>query len=203
MMVFPDMTRKIITLRCDDKSLASARPAPHSRAVTGPLQPTEDLLDSFRQAMRHVASTVYAITTGIHGERQGILATAVSSLSFDPPSLLVCVNRSASLHEPLSGAGIFAVNVLGLGNRDVAQQFMTAKGEDRFAVGAWEQHHNVPVLATAQSTFVCRRAHCHEYGTHSIFIGELIAASHRSDAAPLTYYDRHYIDISEAPESAA
>ena len=65
------------------------------------------------------------------------------------------------------------------------------------------REHGVPVLATAQSSFVCRRAHCHEFGTHSIFIGELIAAKHRADAAPLTYYDRHYIDISEAPERPA
>src|SRR3546814_2881380 len=54
-------------------------------------------------------------------------------------------------------------------------------------------------LATAQSSFVCQRRHCHEFGTHTIFIGELIAAKHRADAAPLTYYDRRYIDISEAP----
>ena len=67
-------------------------------------------------------------------------------------------------------------------------------------VAEWPE---VPVLATAQSSFVCRRHHCHDFGTHSIFIGELIAAKHRADAAPLTYYDRHYIDISEAPESSA
>lgn len=170
--------------------------------MTGPNQSSEALLDAYRQAMRHVASTVYAITTGTLGDRQGILATAVSSLSFDPPSLLVCINRSASLHQPLAGADVFAVNVLGLGNRDVAERFMLERGEDRFAGDGWEQHYDVPVLATAQSSFVCRRAHCHEFGTHSIFIGELIAASHREDAAPLTYYDRHYIDISEAPERA-
>ena len=162
-----------------------------------------DLLAAYRSAMRHVAATVYAVTTGHGGGRYGILATAVSSLSFDPPSLLVCVNRSASLHAPLASADTFCVNVLGLGNRDVAEHFMSGQGTDRFAVGEWEEAHGVPVLATAQSSFVCRRAHCHEFGTHSIFIGELIAAKHRADAAPLTYYDRHYIDISEAPERAA
>ncbi len=162
----------------------------------------QQTLDAFRLAMRHVASTVYAVTTGHGGDRYGILATAVSSLSFEPPSLLVCVNRSASLHAPLASAETFCVNVLGLGNRDVAEQFMTGRGADRFAVGEWEELHGVPVLATAQSSFVCRRAHCHEFGTHSIFIGELIDAKHRADAAPLTYYDRHYIDISAAPEQA-
>ena len=163
-------------------------------------QTREDLLHAFRSAMRHVAATVYAVTTGHGGDRYGILATAVSSLSFDPPSLLVCVNRSASLHAPLASAETFCVNVLGLGNRDVAEQFMQPYPTDRFAVGAWDEWLGVPVLETAQSSFICRRAHCHEFGTHSIFIGELIAARHRTDAAPLTYYDRHYIDISEAPE---
>lgn len=158
----------------------------------------EDLLGAFRNAMRHVAATVYAVTTGHNGDRYGILATAVSSLSFDPPSLLVCVNRRASLHAPLCDADIFCVNVLGLGNRDVAEHFMNS-GADRFAVGEWEESHGVPVLASAQSSLICRRAHCHEFGTHSIFIGELIAVKHRADAAPLTYYDRQYIDISGAP----
>lgn len=171
--------------------------------VTSSSQDHEDLLAAFRSAMRHVAATVYAITTGHGGGRYGILATAVSSLSFDPPSLLVCVNRSASLHAPLASAEIFGVNILGLGNRDVAEHFMNERGQDRFAVGEWEEEHGVPLLATAQSSFVCRRRHCHDFGTHSIFIGELVAAKHRADAAPLTYYDRHYIDISEAPEQPA
>jgi flavin reductase len=165
-----------------------------------PVQTHKELLEAFRSAMRHVAATVYAVTTGHGGGRYGILATAVSSLSFDPPSLLVCVNRSASLHGPLASAEIFGVNVLGLGNRDVAEHFMSCSAEERFAVGDWEEVHGTPVLATAQSSFVCRRRHCHEFGTHTIFIGELIAANHRKNSAPLTYYDRHYVDINEAPE---
>ena len=152
--------------------------------------------------MRHIAATVYAVTTGPVGQRHGILATAVSSLSFEPPSLLVCVNRTASLHEPLACAEIFCVNVLGLANREIAEAFESAKGEERFAVGEWREELGVPVLANAQSYFVCRTAHRHEFGTHTIFIGELVAASHRDNAAPLTYYDRHYIDISAAPERA-
>jgi flavin reductase len=169
-------------------------------AVTAQRQTREELLDSFRSAMRHVAATVYAVTTGEVGERHGILATAVSSLSFDPPSLLVCINRTASLHEPLACAETFCVNVLGLGNRDVAEVFFHQRGEERFAVGAWSQLHGVPVLDSAQSSFVCRTAYRYEFGTHTIFIGELLDAKHREDATPLTYYDRHYIDISAAPE---
>jgi flavin reductase len=183
-------------------ALAPSGAAQHGASVTDPPQSREDLLDAFRSAMRHVAATVYAVTTGHGGGRYGILATAVSSLSFEPPSLLVCVNRSASLHAPLASAAVFCVNVLGLGNRDVAEQFMSPNA-NRFAVGAWAEWHGMPVLETAQSSFICEQRHCHDFGTHSIFIGELIAAKHRADAPPLTWYDRHYIDISEAPESAA
>ena len=164
----------------------------------------EAILANFRDALRHVAATVYAVTTGHGGDRFGILATAVSSLSFDPPSLLVCINRSASLHEPLSTGSVFCVNVLGLGNRDVADRFM--KGgttEERFSVGEWGEEEGVPVLLNAQSSFVCRVADRHSYGTHTIFVGDLIAAHHRENAKPLTYYDGRYIDISGAPDQTA
>lgn len=151
--------------------------------------------------MRHVAATVYAVTTTHEGHSWGILATAVSSLSFDPPSLLACINREASLHAPLEQAERFCINVLGLGNRDVAEHFMLPRA-DRFAVGEWSDHLGVPMLATAQSSLICDVADRHTFGTHSIFIGALIEANHRVDATPLTYFDRHYIDISAAPERA-
>ncbi|MGZ3255631.1 MAG: flavin reductase family protein, partial [Croceibacterium sp.] len=155
--------------------------------MSEPPAPSDDLLESFRSAMRHVAATVYAVTTGKIGERHGILATAVSSLSFESPSLLVCVNRTASLHEPLACADTFCVNVLGLANREIAEVFEQARGEDRFGVGEWAEVHGVPVLVNAQSYFVCRTAHRHEFGTHTIFIGKLIDAHHRENAVPLTY----------------
>ena len=164
-------------------------------------QSHEELVGAFREAMRHVAATVYAVTTRDDGQRYGILATAVSSLSFEPPSLLVCINRTASLHDPLERAERFCVNVLGLGNRDVAEHFMRPDA-DRFGVGDWLETEGVPVLRTAQSSLVCRTVHRHEFGTHTIFIGELLAAKHREDATPLTYFDRNYIDISEAPQGS-
>lgn len=157
--------------------------------------------DTFRNAMRHVASTVHAVTTLHDGERHGILATAVSSLSFDPPSLLVCINQAASLHHPLTQAELFAINVLGLENRDIAEQFAQARGAERFALGHWADEHGAPVLLSGQSALVCRRVDCHRFGTHTIVVGELVAARHRQDGAPLTYYDRSYIDISGAPVS--
>jgi len=161
----------------------------------------DTILAAFRDAMRHVAATVYAVTTGCDGERYGIIATAVSSLSFDPPSLLVCINRLASLHDPIATADKFCVNVLGVPHREIADNFLKGgSGEDRFGIGEWIEEEGVPVLANAQSSFVCRVAQRQVFGTHTIFVGELIAARHRANAKPLTYYDGRYIDISEAPD---
>jgi len=161
----------------------------------------DEILSAYRAAMRHVAATVYAVTTGCDGERYGIIATAVSSLSFDPPSLLVCINRAASLHDPIGSADRFCVNVLGNSHRAIADNFLKGgSAEERFGIGEWIEEEGVPVLANAQSSFICRVAHRHTFGTHTIFIGELIAARHRENAKPLTYYDGRYIDISEAPD---
>lgn len=160
-----------------------------------------DLLGAFRDAMRHVSATVHAITTGHGGARYGIIATSVSSLSFDPPSLLVCINRSASLHDPLATTDKFCVNVLGVGNRDVAQCFQRGgTGEERFSTGHWIEEEGVPVLADAQSSLICRVAQRTMFGTHTIFVGEVTGVRHRANAKPLTYYDRRYIDITGAPD---
>ncbi|OCC24724.1 hypothetical protein MB02_04400 [Croceicoccus estronivorus] len=163
----------------------------------------ELILDEFQNTMRHIAAAVYAITTTVEGKRYGIVATAVSSVSFDPPSLLICINQDASVHAPLMEADIFCVNVLGLANRDVADCFMAKKGEDRFEIGEWADQMGVPVLANAQSSLICKTVDRHSFGTHTIFIGELIGAQHRDNAKPLTYYDRRYIDISAAPDQVA
>jgi flavin reductase (DIM6/NTAB) family NADH-FMN oxidoreductase RutF len=168
--------------------------------VTDSVQDRSELLDAFRNAMRHVAATVYAVTTSHQGQRYGILATAVNSVSFDPPSLLACINRDASVHNPIVEQGMFCVNVLAQANRDVAAHFMIPTAPDRFSVGSWVDVAGIPVLESAQSSFVCQLAAIHEFGTHSIVIGELLEARHRMDAAPLTYFDRSYIDIAGAPE---
>jgi flavin reductase (DIM6/NTAB) family NADH-FMN oxidoreductase RutF len=180
------------------------RRAPFRRMAEGGMGDSADhgeLRDAFRDVMRHVAATVHAVTTFHDGERYGILATSVSSLSFDPPSLLVCINRTASLHDPIATADRFCVNVLGVAHREVARCLERGgAGGERFAIGQWIEEDGVPVLADAQSSLICRVALRREFGTHTIFVGEVTAVRHRANAKPLTYYDRRYIDITGAPD---
>ena len=157
----------------------------------------------FREVLGHYPTGVVVVTAiAADGAPAGMVIGSFTSVSLEPQVVAYLPSKSSQSFARLREAETFCVNVLGLANRNVAEHFMVS-GANRFDVGEWHEEHGVPVLATAQSSFVCRRAHCHEFGTHSIFIGELIAAKHRADAAPLTYYDRHYIDISEAPERPA
>lgn len=171
--------------------------SPNGDLVTDPLPDQTALLDTFRETMRHVAATVFAVTTMHEGERYGILATSVSSLSFAPPSLLVCINQEASLHAPVKGAGRFCVNVLGSDNQPVAEHFSTAELPRRFDVGDWQEQHGLPVLADAQSSLICKIVDQHDFGTHSIFVGELVDGWYRGGTSPLTYCDRRYVEITE------
>jgi flavin reductase (DIM6/NTAB) family NADH-FMN oxidoreductase RutF len=148
----------------------------------------------FRNAMRRLTSTVTVITTAHGGERFGMTATAVTSVSAEPPSLLICVNRSARLHDPLIRAGRFCVNILQADQTEVAQAFSgSLPHELRFGCGDWDDHGlSVPYLRGAQANLVCETDAISSYGTHSLLIG-LVRAVHMQDSVvPLLYQDGQY-----------
>lgn len=148
---------------------------------------------NFRQAMRRVASTVNVITICVDGEPMGITATAMSSLAMDPPSLLVCINRAASLHASLADVSHFGVNVLHRDQEHLAQMFADrAQHHLRFVEG-WEMDSaRPPRLAEAQASLICRRIDHHQFGTHSIFIGVVEDVVTREEVDPLVYLNGRY-----------
>ena len=151
------------------------------------------LTHDFKQAMRRVASTVNVITVCVGGEPMGITATAMSSLTMDPPSLLICINRTASLHSPLEDVSHFCVNVLHRSQEDMARMFADRSQQGlRFASGWHLDCDRPPRLADAQAAILCRRIRHFAYGTHSIFIGEVEEVKARDDVDPLVYVDGRY-----------
>lgn len=151
------------------------------------------LANEFRQAMRRVASTVNVISICVDGQPMGITATAMSSLAIDPPSLLVCINRAASLHASMEDVSHFGVNVLHRDQEHLAQMFADRERHAlRFAEG-WELDcARPPRLADAQAYLLCRRIDHHQFGTHSIFIGVVEKVEVRDDVHPLVYLDGRY-----------
>ncbi len=159
---------------------------------------SDPLVTDFRLAMRRVASTVNVISICVGGEPMGITATAVSSISMDPPSLLICVNRAASLHAPLGDVAHFCVNVLHRDQEGIARMFADREQHAlRFGAGWSVDCALPPRLIDAQASILCRRIDHHQFGTHSIFIGVVEEVSLREEIDPLVYLDGRYRSAGE------
>lgn len=158
--------------------------------------PTEELsvADKLKLGLQRLGKAVVVITAWHDDRRWAMTATAVSELSMDPPSLLVCVNKTASLWEPLQAEANFAVNILHADQEAISNACAGAvKGEARFEQGEWAAAEcGTPILKGAQATFLCKYATHLEYGTHGVFIGEVIDAMVDGEVDPLIYLDRGY-----------
>lgn len=149
---------------------------------------------SLRKGLRSLAKAVVVITCQHGGQRHAMTATAVSELSMDPPSMLICVNKTASLFEPLTQGADFCINILGAHQADISSLCAgKEKGEARFAVGDWRQSAlGHAYLADAQASFFCRNVANTVYGTHGVFIGEVLEVIDLSPINPLVYMDGRY-----------
>jgi len=149
------------------------------RLQKAPLQPpvAEATEKTFREAMRQLAGGVSVVTVGAHEERTGLIATSVTSLCADPPTLLVCVKRDSSSYQALTRFGFFAVNVLAADQREVAERFggrSALKGSQRYRGGRWlVLPSGVCRLADAAAVFECEVEECIERHTHAIVIGRV------------------------------
>ena len=156
------------------------------------------LCEDFRQAMRRVASTVNVISILVDGQPMGVTATAVSSISLDPPSLLVCLNRAASLHAPMGDMTHFRLNVLHRDQEEIARMFADRSQHAlRFLEGWQLDSPGAPRLVEAQATMLCRRIDSHSFGTHSIFIGVVEETTWRDSVEPLVYLDGRYLGVGD------
>lgn len=132
------------------------------------------------------------------GSAVGLTATAVSSLSAEPPSLLVCINRKTAIASALAQGAAFSVNVLTDAQSDVARAFggqLQISGTDRFGYGTWHRSasREVPLLLGCRVAFECEVAHVHDWQTHHIVIGHVLDVHFfNSEAAPLAYADGDY-----------
>jgi flavin reductase (DIM6/NTAB) family NADH-FMN oxidoreductase RutF len=146
------------------------------------------LEQEFRRAMRRVAATVNVISICVDGQPMGITATAVSSISLDPPSLLVCINRAASVHAPMGDMSHFRVNVLHRDQEAIAGMFADRAQHGLRFLSGWDlDSPRAPRLVDAQASLLCRRTDHYLFGTHSIFIGVVEDVFVREEIDPLVY----------------
>lgn len=132
--------------------------------------------DEFRAAMREIPSVVTIVTTSVHGIRHGLTATAVASVSADPPQVLVCAHRATRSAVAISAAGRFGLNFLGADHAELAEAFAapTADPENRFRRARWKAGPSgTPLLVDALVAFECLVVNEIASGTHLILVGQV------------------------------
>lgn len=147
--------------------------------------------EAFTTGMRRLAAGVSLITTKWNDTRYGLIATAVTSVCAVPPTLLICVNKSASIHDHLTQAGSFCVNVLAADQSAIATRFATPHDrETRFDLGTWAARvTGAPALVGACVSFDCQTVQQVAHGTHTVLFGTICDVWLQDATAPLTYHE--------------
>src|SRR5882757_5097305 len=153
---------------------------------------------AFKKGMRHLAASVTLITTCEGKLRGGLTATAVCSVSAEPPQILVCVNKTASAHDTIGKAGFFCVNILAPDHRKIAERFAGmdgVEGDERFKdMGDWSTlTTGAPVLKGCPVSFDCKLVTEVAAGTHTIYIGQIVDIALDAAAPALLYADGAFV----------
>lgn len=162
------------------------------RPANRDMNATEDL---FRAAMRTFTGTVSLVTTcTTEGEWRGMAATAVTSVSMEPPTCLVCVNRDTSLYPAMLASGHFCINAMHRDHHALIWSFTSSQHRSsRFQSGQWRHGRmGIPFLEDAQSNIFCEMFDRHPVGTHDVILGRVVEVKVRPDHDPLLYGDGTY-----------
>ena len=160
----------------------------------------------FRNAMRQLTGGVSVITAGRGRDISGMTVTSVSSLSVDPPALIVSINRESSSWPLLKRYGFFGVNILTSDQIDIAERFTGKgglKGADRFAGARWTTRASgVPLLVGALAAIDCEVEDIVERHSHAIVIGRVLDVAVSARTAALAYWQGRYVAIDQDEDAA-
>lgn len=149
------------------------------------------LQDQLRQVMSHWPSGVTVVAARHQGQARGMTASSFTSVSLEPPLVLVCINESAHLWPILEAAGRFTINLLAEGHEHTAAHFAgrPLEGYDPLSGGEY------PVLQGALATLLCKTYAIYPGGTHKIVVGEVERVVSGQPGKPLVYWNRGYRNI--------
>lgn len=155
----------------------------------------------FKNALAQWASGVTVVTSMDGGQRVGITASSLTSVSLEPPRILICVSKRLYTHELLQRSRVFAVNILAEDQLEWGMRFagMLPELEDRFAgIDCRTAVTGSPILPGVLAWLDCRLVHAYDGGDHTIFVGEVEAAEAAAEpSSPLLYYSRQWRKLGE------
>jgi flavin reductase len=156
----------------------------------------------FRNALGAFATGVTVITTQGVEHPFGMTANAFSSVSLDPPLVLVCVISATTGADSIERNGVFAVNILGDDHEPISRYFSSKdrpRGPDAFReIPHWFAVTGSPILEGAAGFLDCRVHATHEAGDHLIFIGEVVALGSDAEVKPLLFHGGRYCFLKDA-----
>ncbi|MCS6924689.1 MAG: flavin reductase family protein [Candidatus Binatia bacterium] len=146
-----------------------------------------------RNVMGHFATGVTVITTtDKEGRPFGLTANAFTSLSLNPPLVLVCVDKTVDCYPCFEQSKVFVVNILTEAQEHLSRRFAT-KGIDKFAGVAYHTGEcGAPVLEDTMGHIECKIVNAYEGGDHTIYIGEILTASASGDRPLLFFKGKYY-----------
>jgi flavin reductase len=147
--------------------------------------------DEFRQAMRRFAANVNVITCADREYLNGMTATAVASVTADPPSVLIIVNHSARSHAIIKTTRAFTINVLATDQKSVAIHFASKPADPFGSIAHTIGLNRCPIIDGIVAHIECEVVQHFEFGTHTIFIGKILGTN-VSRFEPLLFHDGSY-----------
>ncbi len=151
------------------------------------------------RAMGKITYGIYVLTTA-HGETiNGMIASWVSMVSFDPPLIMVAVHPNRYSHRLLESGSHFALNLLSEDQKGYLTRFKGADPEAKFAGVDWQREQTgCPILRDCLGYIECEIIECYKPGNHSLFIGRIIAAASFRDGLPLSTLDYEGVYLGKA-----
>ena len=148
----------------------------------------------FLRAMRGITSTVTVLSARDGESKEAMTATSVASLSLDPPTMLVCINHEATIHNIMKEGLGFCINILSVGQEGLADVCsVKEKEEQRFLEASWSEFEGIPYNQESQSNMFCNCIKTIEHTTHTIYLGEIIKVFNQGSFKPLLYKDGNYL----------
>jgi len=148
-----------------------------------------------REAMRQWATGVTIVSSLHEGVRHGMTVSSFTSISLEPPLVLVSLSKEARTHDLVQHSGVFGITLLNQAQEQISDRFAgrTSEDQDRFAgLETFTLNTGAPFLRDGLSFLDCRVISVQEVGDHSLFIGQVIGLQVGPNGAPLIYYDRSY-----------
>ncbi|MBS1892968.1 MAG: flavin reductase family protein [Actinobacteria bacterium] len=156
-----------------------------------------------RRVLGHLPTGVTVITAKDGGEPVGIVANSVTSVSLDPPLMLICPAKSSGTWPRLRSAGQFCINVMAGHHEEVCRRFAVKGAEDRFEGAAWHERRGMPALDDAVAWIDCSIRDEHDAGDHTIVVADILDMEAATDVEPLVFFRGRYGTLVDTVDGAA